>query len=98
MMLGIVLLGDPNYVAHAMEAVAEMRARGLRPRTDTFNTLMQTAISNADFLQVSARRRHAPVTCSSPACVVHAPFTGTRRSPAPVVQNIQDGWPNQSQN
>lgn len=51
-MLSIVLRGDPNYVAHAMEAVAQMRARGLTPRSDTFNTLMQAAIGNADFLQV----------------------------------------------
>lgn len=64
MMLSIVLPGDPNYVAHAMEAVAEMRARGLRPRTDTFNTLMQAAIANADFLQV--RSRHPLRAC---ACV-----------------------------
>eukprot|EP00892_Ulva_mutabilis_P008970 jgi/Ulvmu1/6445/UM003_0075.1 len=50
-MLSIVLRGDPDFVAHAMEAMSEMRTRGLRPRTDTFNTIMQAAIDNADFLQ-----------------------------------------------
>lgn len=51
-MLGIVLRGDPDFVSHAMEAVAEMRDKGLRPRTDTFNTIMYAAVYNADFLQV----------------------------------------------
>lgn len=79
MMLSIVLRGDPNYVAHAMEAVAQMRARGLTPRSDTFNTLMQAAIGNADFLQVRPCCSRPAVCCvlwvcaqwCSHACMLH---------------------------
>lgn len=65
-MLAVVLRGDPDFVAHAMEAIAEMRSRGLRPRTDTFNTVMQSAVNNADFLQARPpSRRNAFSPCMS---------------------------------
>lgn len=53
-MLGVSLLGDPEFAAHALCAVDEMRQRGLPLRTDTLNTVMNVAVQNEDFVQVCA--------------------------------------------
>jgi hypothetical protein len=51
-MLAVSLRDDPEYVAHALAAVAEMQQQGLPLRTDTLNSVMNVAVENADFVQV----------------------------------------------
>lgn len=50
--LSISLRNDPEFVSHALDAVAEMRQRGLPLRTDTLSTVMTAAVQNSDFVQV----------------------------------------------
>lgn len=51
-MLTVSLRDDPEFAAHAMGAIEEMRQKGLPLRTDTLNTVMKVALDNSDFLQV----------------------------------------------
>ena len=51
-MMAVTLRGDPEFAAHAMSAVEEMRQNGLPLRTDTLNTVMKVAVENSDFVQV----------------------------------------------
>jgi hypothetical protein len=51
-MLDVRLREDRECKKHALEALADMRARGLLVRTDTFNTIMAASVANVDFLQV----------------------------------------------
>jgi pentatricopeptide repeat protein len=71
-MLSITLVGDPECVSHALAAVAEMRARGLPARTDTFNTIMHAAVENGDFLQVRAACSRAPTPLRACSHTRHA--------------------------
>ena len=50
--LALKLLANPDCKRQSVEAVQEMRSRGLTVKTDTFNTIMTSCVKNADFLQV----------------------------------------------